>query len=262
MRHRGLGAGGEGLPNSFESVLRNYHASQEADAILLSDGEVAVLHERDFGLSITDTETMNLSAVEALDIPSKNSEEHGRKVPLLEEFVGLAADAGTAVALELKASSKEKVLALIEAIVQKLAAMKAAGGLKGNENFIEDGISFESFSVEALKALHARTAQDNLVVRTTLYWPSNESWARKVALFDWTALETVPGRASLEWHSLGIHVAKVNAVSMIELQPHEITQELVTEAHADGVRIAASLVKDPEEAKRLFALGVDRVMVE
>jgi hypothetical protein len=42
MRHRGLGAGGEGLPNSFESVLRNYHASQEADAILLSDGEVAV----------------------------------------------------------------------------------------------------------------------------------------------------------------------------------------------------------------------------
>lgn len=261
-QHRGLREGGLGVPNSFEAILDNYRGSVEVDAVILADGAVGILHGLDFKKSLTDLEAMDVNVLQTLDLPVLGSEKSGRKVPLLREFAGLASDAGTAISLELKSSSVEKVISLAQAIVRELIDMKKENGFKGNENFLEDGMVFESYCVSALTSLKDAGNREGLRLNTTLYWPTDKSWAQKIALFEVSMLNNIDDADGLTWQELGIEVAFTYGLGGIEFQPEEITQELVDYAYERGIDINCGLVADQDEIDRLFTMGVDHILTE
>ena len=259
--HKGL-VEGVGLPNSLEGILKNWRGNLEADAIILSDGEIAVIHPGDFDITLKEVEGMNVREIEALNIPPVGKEEgSGRKEPLLQEFFGLASDAGTATALEIKASTVDRAKVLSTSIVRKLAVMKSEGGLKGNESFLEDALTFESFCVSALNAVKTEGRKNKLNLKTVLYWPSDRSWANKNSMFEFSQLEEV-NKDSITWPELGIEVAAKNNINSIELFPNTITPELIQYAHTRGVKVNVGLVKDKTQIEYLFSIGVDHILTE
>lgn len=259
-QHKGI-KNGEGLPNSFEGILNNRQGSVEADAVILADGSIVILHGKDFGRTLEEIESLDIEQLQNLDIPDQAGKKSEQKSPLLREFVGLASDVGTAISLELKAVSSEKAVLLAEKIAIQLIVMKKESGFKGNEDYLEKGMTFESFSVKALKALKERGTADSLNFKTTLYWPTDHSWAKENPLFELEVLESV-GIEDLTWAEVGIEVAFNNDLEGIEFQPGEITPQLVEYAHARGVEINSGLVNDSKQINYLFSIGVDHVLTE
>lgn len=261
IQHRGLREG-KGLPNSFESILKNYRGSVEADTVLLKDGNIAVVHERDFSMSLSDIESLDLKELEQLRIPSSDPETGGRMIPLLREYIGLASDSDARTALEIKASSAKRAVELVEKILEQLLKMKDEGGFQQNEKFLEDKVSLNSFSAEALEEAQKLMKEKGLTMSTGLFWPSSEEWARKVPLFTPALLEEVEGKEDLSWSEIGIEIAYKKNFTSIEFQPGEITKELVDSAHAKKIKIGSSVVYDEETADKLVKMGVDHVTTE
>jgi glycerophosphoryl diester phosphodiesterase len=258
IQHKGLRLG-EGLPNSFESILRNYNGRMECDAVLLKDGNIAMMHERDFNIKLSELENMDLKDIELLKIPTNDPVATARAIPLLREFIGLASDADTRLALELKASSLEKTLLLAKKILEQINEMEKEGGFKANEKFFESKVVIQSFSVQVLKKIQELTIKK---IKTGLYWPSDEAWAKKVAIFDWDELDKLKRDNNLSWHEQGIEVATNNNFSEIEFQPFVITHDLVKKCHSRGLRIGATVVNDEKTAKKLLNMQVDYILTE
>lgn len=264
IQHKGLKIPDSVLPNSLESLLINYRGRVETDTILLADGEVAILHGSDFHATADELEGMTVSQIEQLEIvPEKgfSHDEHGLSVPLLREYIGLASDADTFVALELKASSIEKGQQLARTIMSQLSSMKREGGFLGNEHFLEEKMSFQSFSVTVLHTLQEEAKKSSLNLRTCLYWPSSIEWAHKVPVFDWKALERVNNWQEKDWHEVAIAVTVQEGLQQIEFQPGEITAKLIENAHSSGIDIGSAPTDNPKVAQRLVSMGVDWVGV-
>lgn len=261
IQHRGLREG-KGLPNSFESILKNYRGSVEADAVLLKDGNIAVLHERNFNMSLSDIESLDLKELEQLRIPSSDPETGGRMIPLLREYMGLASDSDTRTALEIKASSAKRAVELVEKILDQFLKMKEEGGFKPNEKFLESNVSLNSFSTEALEEAQKIMKEKKISMSTGFFWPSSEEWAKKVPLFSPALLEEVEGKENFSWSELGIEIAYKKNFTSIEFQPGEITKELVDRAHAKKIKVGTSVVYDEKTADKLVKMGVDYVTTE
>jgi len=73
IQHKGL-KNNEGMPNSLESIVKNYKGKIECDAYLLKDGNIAIIHERDFNLNKADVENLDLAGLEALRLTSSDRE--------------------------------------------------------------------------------------------------------------------------------------------------------------------------------------------
>jgi glycerophosphoryl diester phosphodiesterase len=259
IQHKGL-RHGEGLPNSFEAILKNFNGRMECDAVLLKDGNIAIMHERDFGINLEELENMDIKDIESLKIPSNDPNSTARAIPLLREFIGLASDTDTRLALEIKASTLEKTLVLAQKILEQMYLMEDEGGFKYNEKFLETKIVIQSFSVQILKKIQELSHNKNKEIKTGLYWPSDEKWAGKVPLFDWDEQKKINN--SLTWHEQGIEVAANNNFSEIEFQPFVITPDLVKKCHIKGLRIGATVVNNEETAKKLLDMEVDYILTE
>lgn len=258
VQHMGL-RDDEGVPNSFESIHRNYHGAQEMDTLLLRDGTIAVLNERRLKLSPEQVESMNLPELEQL-----MAEQGGevQTIPLLPEFLGLASDSNTQLRIELRGSSPEQVTKLGRQAVEQLATMQQAGGFRNNPEYVEKRLRFVTFSIPALQEIQSTATTKGIPVSTGLFWPSAEVWTQATSLYDETKVAQVPDIEELEWNERGIVVAAHYGFQEIELQPQVITERHVQKAHQLGLELGASLVKDEATAERLAKLGVDHILTE
>jgi len=256
IQHKGI-KGGEGVPNSLESIVKNYKGRIECDVYLLRDGNIAIIHEQDFNLKREDVEKLDLKGLEALRLASA-----GREItpPLLKEFIGLAEDADTSLSLEIRSGSKEGSLILAHNVINQFLEMDKAGGASHDVKFIEDKVTFESFSVEVLNKIKKIGQENNKNLKTALYWPSDEIWARKINDFDWPELDKVKNKEGLSWSELGIEVASNNDINSLELQSLNITKELVERAHNLNLKIGSSPTDDEELMKKLIDYGVDYIL--
>lgn len=259
-RHRGL-KDPEDKPNSFESILNNYRGNVEFDTFLLRDGNIAVIHERDFNMSREEIENLDLKELESLKIKS-SEKESDQSVPLMTEFLNLSADADLTLALEIRSSTPEKSLALTKKILEQILEMEENGGLKDNPRYVESRVNFQSFSLDVLRLIKATAKENNKNFYTTLYWPSDEKWAKVSGVFDWESLHELDERHDLDWHKKGIEIASRNNLSEIEFQPHVLTTELIEEGHRHNLKVTASLTNDEEMIKKLIEMGVDSIKTE
>lgn len=244
--HRGLRGYESMLPNSLDAVIKNSGKAVEVDSVLLSDGQVAMLHPADFGKTIFEVELMKSSEL---------------KVPFLEEFIGLASDVGTVVAIDLKASSYRRTRQLARVVFDRILRMIEIGGFHGNENFPENSICFQSFSAGALADLRKYSLERGLAFTTWLYWPTNLGYANQTLNFDWVALEKLGNWQEKNWHQLGIQVAEIQGIAGIKFQAREITPNLIEFAKAKGIRLGSSLTDNLEEAECLLNMGISYVMI-
>lgn len=249
----------EGIPNSFESILRNYRGAQEMDTLLLRDGTIAVLNERRLKLAPEQVESMSLSELEQL-IAEQDGEI--KTVPLLPEFLGLAADADTQLRIELRGSSPEQVTKLARLAVEQLTTMQQAGGFSKNPEYVGKRLRFVTFSIPALQEVQSVSKNKQIPITTGLFWPSTEAWTQATSLYDEAKVAQVPKIEELEWNERGIVVAAHYGFQEIELQPQVITERHVQRAHQLGLELGASLVKDEMTAERLAKLGVDHILTE
>lgn len=265
IQHMGL-RDNEGIPNSFESILKNYRGAQELDTFLLRDGEIAVLNERMMKMVPEQVESMTLAELEAYLSEQNPDAEKAKTIPTLKEFVGLASDTDTQLRVELRGSSVEQVKKLAQTAVGHVAEMNAAGGFSKNPDYPATKLRFVTFSIPALQAVQKAAAEKGIPASTGLFWPSSENWSSQVDLYDEEMVAQVPGLEGREWNERGIIVAKHFDLTEIELQPDVITPEHVKLAHALGLEIGASIIRDKanEEtiAKRLSDMGVDHILTE
>ena len=261
IQHKGLSINKEAMaPNSLESILLNYKGRIECDTFLLRDGNIAIINEKEFGKSRAEIENLNLNELEKLRINTLCTETD-QMVPLLDEFIGLAADTDTSVALEIRSSTIEKSKELTLKIIEQLTNMQKTGGFKSNPEFIISKLSLQSFSVQVLKTINEIGQLQKQKFNTTLFWPSDEVWAEKVEVFDWKVVNELNNR-DLTWQEKGIEVAVKNQVTEIEFQPFVITKELIEKAHSYGLKVGVAVTKNEDLAKKLIEDGVDYIKTE
>jgi len=256
IQHKGL-KNNEGMPNSLESIVKNYKGKIECDAYLLKDGNIAIIHERDFNLNKADVENLDLAGLEALRLTSSDRE---MSPPLLKEFIALAEDADTSLSLELRSSTEEKSLVLARYIINQFLEMDRPGGQSHNPKFIEEKVNFESFSVNVLNEVKKIALANQKNIKTALYWPTDEGWAKKIVDFTWGELDKIADKDNLSWSELGTEVAAKNNINSIEFQPDVITKELLEKAHNLKLKVGSAPVSDEVLMKQLIDLGVDYIL--
>ena len=212
-------------------------------------------------MSREEIENLDLKELEALKLKSAGKEST-HSVPLMSEFLNLSADADTALLLEIRSSSPEKSLALTQKILDQIIEMEKEGGLKDNPDYIESKVNFQSFSLEVLKLIKNTATENDRNFYTTLYWPSDEEWAKVPGVFDWKSLHELDERQDLNWHEKGIEIASQNNITEIEFQPYVLTPELIEKGHKLGLKVTASLTNDEEMIKKLIEMGVDSIKTE
>ncbi len=265
IQHMGL-KNREGIPNSFESILKNYRGAQEMDTLLLRDGEIAVVNDKKMNMTPEQVESMTLVELEnhLNQIGALGEGEKG--IPSFKEFLGLASDADTKLRVELRASSPEQAVKLARAVITDVTDMDAQAGFKKNSDYPKTRLRFVTFSIPALQEVQAVAKEKHLLASTGLFWPSSETWSHSVTLYDQALVDQVPDLADREWNERGILVAKHFGFSEIELQPDVITPKHVQLAHELGLEIGASLTRFPDQeealAKKLMDMGVDHMLTE
>src|SRR3989344_7419777 len=184
IRHRGKSET-QPFPNSFEAIRKEYGVAIEADIFLLSDGTIAVVHNKDVGMS--DAEVEELTADEVSELKAGGREEGGA-VPLFREYVFNSFDRGIGVNVEIKASTPGKAEMAGRAVVDEIEKMKTEGLFTANQDYPELSLSLHSFSIEALQAARDEMSLKGLSLKLGLLWPSSPERALDMTISA-TALE-------------------------------------------------------------------------
>jgi len=259
VQHRGLNAKNS-VPNSFESLPKNYQKRVECDVVMLQDGNLAIMHEKDFNLSLNNIEGMNLAAIEKLRIPTTGDDIHQPNIPLFKEFISLAYDTDTKLAIEIRASDLEKSKALAKKIIDELISLQKTGVID-YETFLTSKISLQSFSTEILKNANEYSSENHQKINTTLYWPSDEPWSKKIPLFNQADLRS-EDIEKLDWESKGLAIALKYKIPEIELQPQNITEQIIKQAHDKNLKIGSAFTNNDEEIKRILNFGIDYIITD
>lgn len=268
ISHRGYREN-QDLPNSFEALLKAKPGDViEIDVFRLKDENLAVVHQKDLGLSEDEIENWDLKNFEKFDQPKKNSEEvvEGSKMPLMEEALGIACDRGVKLLIELKSGSKEKIEKLTEILVGKIVQMQKDGAFETEENFLNN-LSFMSFSVDGLICAKQELKKNGLTVRTILSWTTSAEFAAMSEITQ-TSLNLAQNiKEEKDWFEKGIQVAKNNNFTGISLSVKELLGErgkkYIKQAHDKGLLIKAGFpVEDEKDIQRLEKMGVDICLSE
>ena len=256
IRHRGK-AEFQPFPNSFESIRKEYGVAIEADIFLLRDGTIAVVHNKDVGMS--DAEVEELTASEISELKAGGRDEAGA-VPLFREYVFNSFDRGIGINVEIKASTPEKAQAAARAVVDEIAKMKMEGLFAAKQDYPELSLSLHSFSVEALQAARDEMNPKGLSLKLGLLWPSLPERAGDMAISA-TSLEQsrVRGLDSMLWPDQAIEIAAEEGIDFVDIHVSNINAEVVEKAHSRHLKVYAWVVTDAEQARHLLEMGVDKI---
>lgn len=257
IRHRGM-AENQLQPNSFEAIRGKYGVDIEADIFLLRDGSIAVVHNKDVGLSQEEIEAMNTQQLENLRVPGG-----GSMIPLSNEFIYNSFDRGNGLLMEIKASSPEKAEELARAFIGEVKKMQRDGVFDAQPEYANEKIGIHSFSVEALETVQRAVREEGLNIQTGLLWPSAPDRAHEMAISE-TALKRVgyAEERSMDWTRAGVDLAKELGCYSVNLFRAVITAEVVQYAHEKGLLVYAWVVNNPEQAEQLLDMGVDKIISE
>lgn len=261
LQHRGLDSKiNPDQPNSFESFRQRFEQNIEMDVFLLKDGQVAVLHNKDLGLTQEQVEEMTLDELEKIKIPNKAGGQEG-VVPLFEESIFNNLDRGNGLVIELKASTPEKAVELTEKVMEKISYL-----LKEDETFLQHPeylkqLGLHSFSVEALEAVGRQMEEKNISISRGLLWTSNAKNALEMKISA-TAIERSGYKDGDDWIEKGIEMAERTKSESIDLHWSVINEEVVKKAHKKGIRVMAWVVNDSKKAEELKKMGVDILATE
>ena len=259
VRHR-CKAEFQPFPNSFEAIRKEYGVAIEADIFLLRDGTIAVVHNKDVGMS--DTEVEELTTDEISELKAGGREEAGA-VPLFREYVFNSFDRGIGINVEIKASTPEKAQAAVRAVVDEIEKMKTEGLFAAKQDYPELSLSLHSFSVEALQAARNEMNLKQLSLKLGLLWPSSPERAQDMAISA-TSFQQSRGRGldSMPWPDQAIEIAAQVGIDFVDIHASNINAEVIEKAHSRHLKVYAWVVTDAEQARRLLKMGVDKIIYE
>jgi glycerophosphoryl diester phosphodiesterase len=224
IAHRGASAyAPENTLAAFNLALEMGADGIELDARLTKDGVPVVRHD-----TIVDSTTnghgainqLTLAEIKQLDVNVQPDKQQGEKIPTLEESLRAVGMRGI-VNIEIK-SGKPRPVGLAVAVVQVIAKTQMA-----------NRITVSSFDRGLL----------HQVARLNPDLPRGLLYARGLPISV-------------------CHASSRPIVSYTALHPRypTVTPEFVTWARYNGYKINAWTVDDPDEMKRLIALGVDAIL--
>ncbi len=223
--HRGASAyAPENTLAAFELALQQGASAIELDAMLCASGEVVVIHDDTLERTTNGHGRVGetpLDTLCTLDAGSAFSPDFaGEHVPTLAEvFARIGKRALINIELKNYASPLDDLPNRVAALVQAYD--------------VAECVLFSSFNPIALRRIHALLPQVPLGLLTTA-----SRWGR--------LLNSPLGRVLVPYQAL--HPAK-----------EAVTPALVQAVHRAGCRVHVYTVNDPQEARRLFALGVDGI---
>ncbi|MFH1425919.1 MAG: glycerophosphodiester phosphodiesterase [Candidatus Kerfeldbacteria bacterium] len=265
IQHRGLRES-QDRPNSFEAMREQYGVGIEFDLFILSDGTIAVLHDKDFQdaqLTQEQVEAMTLSELESMNVISRTDGERGGAIPLLREYIFNAYDRGIDLTMEIKASTPDKAEEAARAMVDEIAAMKDDGVFETMPDYPEQSLGVHSFSVEALQEAKAAMDEHGVPLKRGLFWPSAPERADEMEISK--TAKTFVGYTDEhenEWAAFGLEAAKKLGCESLNLFRTTITPEIVEEAKKHNIDIYAWVVNNKEDAQRLLDMGVEKIITE
>lgn len=261
IQHRGLDSEtNEGLPNSFESFRERFGQQIEADVFLLKDGNMVILHNKDFGLTQEQVENMTLKQVEELDIRNRKGGEGGR-VPFFEEFLFNCLDRGNGLNVEIKASSPRRAEELAEKLVERILEMYKKDKMFSQHPEYFNQLELHSFSIEALEKAKDTMQHKGIEMPLGLFWASTPARALEMEISA-TAIQRSGYSEGDNWTEKGIEVAEKLGLESINLNDQMINKEIVEKAHKKGLKVYVWIVNDENRIKELEELGVDKIFTE
>ncbi|GAB4527689.1 MAG: glycerophosphodiester phosphodiesterase [Anaerolineales bacterium] len=223
--HRGASAHApENTLTAFELAVKQGAVAIELDAMLCASGEVVVIHDDTLERTTNGRGKVNetpLSTLQSLDAGAFFAPDFaGERIPTLEQvFETLGRRVFINVELKNYASPRDD-------LPERVAALVRQHGL-------EDWVMFSSFNPLALRRAQASLPKVPVGLLTT------GSRAGRL-------LNALPGRLLVAYAALHPERSAVDA-------------GLVQAVHRRGKRLHVYTVNRPEEAGRLFALGVDGI---
>lgn len=260
--HKGLREEQE-YPNSFEALRATHGAAIETDVMLLKDGSLAIIHNKDYGLSEEAVEKMELSELENIDVTSSSGETQGSKVPLFKEYVASSFDRGIDLNIEIKGSSTAMAEKNTSLIIEQFAEMHTDWVFEDQSDYPSKSLQISSLSIEAVQQAKQELADKKIDIPIGLRWTSSpekayEAEITKSAIEKVKALET----SNPDWTLNGIEIAHQIGCTSIDLHGNVITQEVILKAHKKKLKVFAWGVYDDEKIKELTELGVDKIIFE
>lgn len=262
IRHRGLREDQE-FPNSFEALQEQYKTAIETDIFLLKDGNLAVIHHKDYGLTQEEVENMNLADLEKLKTSSRGMEKSGSAIPLFREYIFNSYDRGIELAIDVKGSSPEMAQKTALAIINEINLMRQAGVFKKIPNYPEESISMHSLSIEALEKIKQELEKIGEKFNLGLFWASTPERAKDIPMSE-TAIEKTNflDKKYSDWTGSGIMMAKKLDCKSVNLHATIITPEIIQRAHNEELKVYAWGVTDREKVEKLLAQGVDKIIYD
>ncbi len=223
--HRGASAyAPENTLKAFELALQQGAPAIELDAMLCASGEVVVIHDDTLERTTNGhgkVRETSLSVLRALDAGSAFSPDFAaERIPTLAEVFERLGERAF-INIELK-----NYAAPLDFLPERVAALVETYHMEAH-------VLFSSFNPLALRRIHARLPQVPLGLLTA---------ASRLGRL----LNTPLGRLLVPYQAL--HPAKA-----------AVTPALVRAVHRAGARVHVYTVDRPEEARRLFAMGVDGI---
>lgn len=261
--HKGLREGMD-QPNSFESLLRTNPGDMlEMDVTLLADGSLAVAHHRDIKMDLSDLESRNVKQFEVFDQPTKSgTTEPCRKLPLLEEVLGLGSDYGARLLIELKGSSIKKFYELTDALAKKLKQMVTEGAFKENPDFVKNNLSFITQSIDGMIYFKRAMEQQGFSPSLVLAWPGRN----RVGDSNLTSNNLSHLEADFEedYEGAGVKAASQLGCLAVVLNMKDVLRnpDYVKKAHDLGLLIYAFGSEKKEDKAFAKEVGVDSYLSE
>src|SRR3989344_3334787 len=228
--HRGL-TPGQSRPNSFEAIRDKYESAFECDVFMLADGALAIVHNKDMGLSQEQIEAMTTGVFYSLHVKDRETQTEGSPAPMARKTA--------------------------RRIVEETRGL--------DPKLLQSSISLHSFSVEALEEAQDAMREHGVQMKRALFWPSAPARALEMSISA-TVLSYLEGEYSSteipQWTEAGIKLAHQKGFDIIDLQEGVITPDLVRKAHSYGIEVNAWVVNNADRAKVLEDIGVDHIMTD
>lgn len=225
--HRGASAHApENTLTAFQLAINQNSDGIELDVMLTADSEIVVIHDTSIDRTTTgkgQVKFMDLSTLRQFDAGSWFGPEFaGERIPTLNEVLELVGDQ-VIINIEIQPYSYP-----LNETTMKVASLVAQHGL-------EKSIIFSSFNLRALVQIHQLlpSVRIGILLRPGILG----TWAK--LRFDWWG----------NYHSIHPHYSAV-------------TPKMIQRAIAKGHRVIAYTVNQPEEIRRLFAMGISGIFTD
>jgi len=225
--HRGASAyAPENTLSAFKLAINQNADGIELDVTLAADGQVVVIHDTTIDRTTTGkghVRFMDLSTLRQFDAGSWFGPAHaGERIPTLNEALEVIGDK-VITNIEIQPFSSP-----LRQTTEKVVSLVAHHGL-------EDTIIFSSFNPRALIQIHQQLPAVSIGI---LLRPGKlGTWAKLI--FD-------------GW------------VNYRSIHPHysTVTPKMIQRAKTEGRRVIAYTVNQPEDIRRLFAMGIDGIFTD